>query len=107
MRTVLSPAALLSRLLEIEAAEGRSRGPERDAARTLDLDILFFGDRVVRSTLLEIPHPRLAERAFVLTPLCDLIPDFVHPVLGERIRVLANRVHDPAAVRRVAAALGC
>jgi 2-amino-4-hydroxy-6-hydroxymethyldihydropteridine diphosphokinase len=105
LRTTLSPNQLLDRLLEIEAIEGRSRGPERDAPRCLDLDLLFYAQRVVCSSNLEIPHPRLASRAFVLTPLCDLAPDFVHPVLGESIRVLEARVRDPKAVRFKRAAL--
>ena len=99
LRTALSPTALLDRLLEIETAQGRSRGPERDAPRTLDLDLLFYGDRIVTCSGLEVPHPRLAQRAFVLAPLRDLAPDFVHPVLGDTIEALANRVCDSAAVR--------
>jgi 2-amino-4-hydroxy-6-hydroxymethyldihydropteridine diphosphokinase len=101
---VLSPSELLDRLLEIESIEGRLRGPERDAPRTLDLDLLFYGEQVVCISNLEIPHPRLADRAFVLTPLCDLAPDFVHPVLGESIGALAARVSDPESVRLKSAA---
>jgi 2-amino-4-hydroxy-6-hydroxymethyldihydropteridine diphosphokinase len=99
LRTVLSPVELLDRLLEIETLEGRRRGPQRDAARTLDLDLLFFGERVIRTANLEVPHPRLAERAFVLMPLSDLARNFVHPMLGESIGTLAARVYDPQAVR--------
>jgi 2-amino-4-hydroxy-6-hydroxymethyldihydropteridine diphosphokinase len=105
LRTSLSPIELLDRLLEIEAMEGRSRGPERDAPRTLDLDLLFYGERVISSPSLEVPHPRLADRAFVLTPLCDLASDFVHPVLGETVGALTSRVRDPEAVRLHRAAL--
>ncbi|MBW2540567.1 MAG: 2-amino-4-hydroxy-6-hydroxymethyldihydropteridine diphosphokinase [Deltaproteobacteria bacterium] len=100
LATRLDPAALLERLLEIEAAEGRTRGVERNAARTLDLDLLLYGDRELAEPGLEIPHPRLAERPFVLEPLRDLAAEFVHPVLGETIEALALRVRDPAAVRR-------
>ena len=107
LRTALSPSVLLDRLLEIEAMEGRSRGPERDAPRTLDLDLLFYGERVITRSSLEVPHPRLADRAFVLTPLRDLAPNFLHPVLGETIAALAARASDRDAVRLKRAATLC
>ena len=100
LRTALTPGALLDRLLEIEAAQGRSRGSTRDAPRTLDLDLLFYGDQTLAEPDLEVPHPRLAERPFVLEPLCDLAPDFVHPVSRVTVEKLARRVRDPVAVRR-------
>jgi len=99
LSTSLAPDALLERLLEIEAGEGRTRGVDRNAPRTLDLDLLLYGDRKWVGPDLEIPHPRLAERPFVLEPLCDLAAEFIHPVLGETIEALALRVRDPAAVR--------
>jgi len=98
--TTLVPGALLARLLEIEVLQGRTRGPDRNAPRTLDLDLLLYGDRILAGPELEVPHPRLAERPFVLEPLCDLAPDLIHPTLGETIEVLAGRVRDPAGVRR-------
>ena len=100
LATTLTPDAVLERLLEIEASQGRTRGPDRNEPRTLDLDLLLFGDRKLAGPDLEIPHPRLAERPFVLEPLCDLAPDLVHPTLGETVEALARRVRDPAAVRR-------
>jgi 2-amino-4-hydroxy-6-hydroxymethyldihydropteridine diphosphokinase len=100
LATTLTPDALLERLLEIEASRGRRRGSDRNAPRTLDLDLLLYGDRKLVGPDLEIPHPRLAERPFVLEPLSDLAPDLIHPTLGETIEALACRVRDPAAVRR-------
>lgn len=99
LSTRLAPDALLERLLEIEAEQGRKRGVDRNAPRTLDLDLLLYGDLKWVGPDLEIPHPRLAERPFVLEPLCDLAAEFIHPVLGETIEALAVRVRDPAAVR--------
>jgi 2-amino-4-hydroxy-6-hydroxymethyldihydropteridine diphosphokinase len=99
LSTSLDPHVLLKRLLEIEAEQGRTRGADRNAPRTLDLDLLLYGERKWVEPDLEIPHPRLAERPFVLEPLCDLAADFIHPVLGETIEALALRVRDPAAVR--------
>ena len=99
LRTRLSPRALLDALLAIEQEAGRVRGV-RDAARTLDLDLLLYGDQVLDEPGLVVPHPRLAERPFVLEPLAALAPDRVHPTRGETIATLAARVRDPRAVRR-------
>jgi len=74
--TTLAPEALLQALQSIEQAAGRER-PYRNAPRTLDLDILWFGDCVMDTPALTVPHPRMAERAFVLRPLADLVPDRV------------------------------
>ena len=99
LRTSLPPRALLEALFAIERAAGRERGPERNAPRTLDLDLLLHGQRVVDEPDLVVPHPRLAERAFVLEPLCDLAPDLALPGRGAKLRDLAAAVRDPAAVR--------
>ena len=74
--TTLTPEALLQALQAIEQSAGRER-PYRNAPRTLDLDILWFGDRVIDTPALTVPHPRMAERAFVLRPLADLVPERV------------------------------
>ncbi len=99
LRTSLAPRALLERQLEIEACAGRERG-ERDAARTLDVDLLLLGARVVDEPGLVVPHPGMFERAFVLEPLCDLAPEICHPTLCLTIEELVRRVRDPAAVTR-------
>ena len=81
LRTRLEPLALLHHLQRLERACGRAR-PYRHAPRTLDLDLLLFGDRVLALRELELPHPRLHERLFVTTPLADLAGDVRHPVLA-------------------------
>jgi 2-amino-4-hydroxy-6-hydroxymethyldihydropteridine diphosphokinase len=81
LRTALAPAALLRRLLAIEAGRGRSRAVS-GGPRTLDLDLLLYGDRTVQQPGLALPHPRLHERAFVLYPLYELAPDLVIPGRG-------------------------
>ena len=73
LTTALAPQPLLQALQSIEQAAGRQR-PYRNAPRTLDLDILWFGDQVIGTPTLTVPHPRMAERAFVLRPLADLVP---------------------------------
>ncbi|GAB5603734.1 2-amino-4-hydroxy-6-hydroxymethyldihydropteridine diphosphokinase [Thermus sp. FJN-A] len=81
VETRLPPRAFLEALLRIEEGLGRER-KERWGPRTIDLDLLLYGERVVREEGLEVPHPRLHERPFVLVPLCDLVPQGRHPVLG-------------------------
>jgi 2-amino-4-hydroxy-6-hydroxymethyldihydropteridine diphosphokinase len=98
LRTRLAARALLARLLEIEAAAGRVRAGQRWSARSLDLDLLLYGELLLDEPGLCLPHPRLHERAFVLEPLCELAPQLVHPRLGTSIAELARRVRDPQAV---------
>jgi 2-amino-4-hydroxy-6-hydroxymethyldihydropteridine diphosphokinase len=75
--TTLDPHALLDVLLDTERAFGRVRDGERWGPRTLDLDLLVHGDAVIHDERLDLPHPRIAERAFVLLPLADLDPGYV------------------------------
>jgi 2-amino-4-hydroxy-6-hydroxymethyldihydropteridine diphosphokinase len=81
LRTRLEPTALLAELQALELTHGRLR-PFRHAPRTLDLDLLLFGQRVLDTASLALPHPRLHERAFVLLPLLEVAPSVVHPRLG-------------------------
>jgi len=87
----LSARELLAELLAIERAQGRVRDGERWGPRVLDLDVLVYGDARIDESGLRIPHPHLAERAFVLLPLADLDPDLEIPGLGP-IRALLGRV---------------
>jgi 2-amino-4-hydroxy-6-hydroxymethyldihydropteridine diphosphokinase len=100
-RATLAPRELLQRMLSIEMEAGRTR--DEDAGdwlpRTLDLDLLAYGDQRVNEPGLEIPHPRLHLRAFVLEPLCELAPDLTLSGLEGSVAVWAARVRDPAAVR--------
>ena len=79
--TDLSARELLNSLLGIESAYGRERS-SLNAARTLDLDLILFGDRIVAESGLDVPHPRFRERFFVLGPLAEVAPDMVDPVSG-------------------------
>lgn len=86
------PRGLMEELQYIEMAAGRSLRRGSGEARTLDLDLLLVGRRVVRRPGLRLPHSRMAERGFVLRPLAELLPDWRHPETGRTVRELADRV---------------
>lgn len=91
--TTLDPHRLLAALLEIEERHGRVRSVP-NAPRTLDLDILLYGDRTIDERGLSIPHPRMHERAFVLVPLAEIAPEIVIPGRGSAVALLARATAD-------------
>lgn len=96
--TELFPMQLLARVGRVERALGRVRGIPK-GPRIIDIDILFFGRATVRTAKLEVPHPGIAERRFVLMPLADLAPDLRHPVTGKTVREMLEAA-PPHKVRR-------
>jgi 2-amino-4-hydroxy-6-hydroxymethyldihydropteridine diphosphokinase len=93
---------LLAGVLEIELAMGRERNRPK-GPRNIDIDILLFGNAIINSAGLTIPHPGLAERLFVLEPMVEIAPDVVHPLLKQTMRELRNiRVSEAPIVRRQA-----
>ncbi len=105
LRTTLAPEALLDFCLRLEAAAGRKR-TARWAPRTLDLDVLAWGDLVRWDERLMLPHPRLAERRFVLQPWADLAPDFYVPApFCATVATLLQRCPDRAPLRRTGVSL--
>ncbi|RMG30490.1 MAG: 2-amino-4-hydroxy-6-hydroxymethyldihydropteridine diphosphokinase [Gammaproteobacteria bacterium] len=98
LRTHLAPEALLDRLQAIERRQGRVRSGPRWGPRTLDLDVLLYGRHRIHTPRLEVPHPGIASRAFVLVPLAELAPELDVPGLG-RVSVLLARVDTSGIVR--------
>jgi 2-amino-4-hydroxy-6-hydroxymethyldihydropteridine diphosphokinase len=88
LTTSLSPQTLLDVLQRIEKDLGKTKPAVRFGPRRMDLDVIFFNDFVIQTPRLVIPHPRMHLRRFVLQPLCDIDPDFVHPVRHKKLSVL-------------------
>jgi 2-amino-4-hydroxy-6-hydroxymethyldihydropteridine diphosphokinase len=97
--TPLTPQALLDACLAVEHELGRVRR-EPNGPRTLDVDILLFGDQVLNAGAFQVPHPRMHERRFVLVPLVEIAPDVRHPLLGLTAREMLQRCPDTSQVAR-------
>ncbi|MGM0556798.1 MAG: 2-amino-4-hydroxy-6-hydroxymethyldihydropteridine diphosphokinase [Myxococcota bacterium] len=98
--TALDAESLLDELLEIERELGRVR-TTNNGPRPIDLDILFYGDAVIDVEGLRVPHPGVPDRGFVLVPLAQIAPDFVHPELGASMRQLCAACEDSGWVKAV------
>ena len=101
VRTEMAPLDLLAACHAIENAFGRARPAPANAARTMDIDIIDWDGMWLRDTDLEIPHPRLAERLFVLTPLQDITPGWRHPVTGLFITELVAAIGSSQTLRKI------
>ena len=103
LETDMHPETFLQELLEIERELGRVLHPEIQGycSRTADLDVLYYGNRIINTVTLTVPHPRLHLRRFALLPLCEVAPDFVHPVLQMTQMELLQQCPDDSIVREI------
>lgn len=98
METGMLPEEVLDYVQEIEIRLGRVR-ETKWGNRTMDIDILYFNDQVIETSRLQVPHPQLPYRNFVLKPLVEILPDFMHPVLGLNQKELLERCKDTLKAR--------
>ena len=98
----LSPHALLEKLLEIENKMGRERKEGGYISRIIDIDILFFSNLIINDSDLIIPHPLISRRRFVLEPLAEIAPSFIHPLFGTTIESLLEACPDKCSVTKTA-----
>jgi len=102
VETKQTAADVLESILSIEKMMGRNRNKDDQfAPRSIDIDILFYGEEIIDETHLEVPHPRLQLRNFVLTPLMEIAPGYIHPVLKKSIKELNELNNDSSKVNKV------
>jgi 2-amino-4-hydroxy-6-hydroxymethyldihydropteridine diphosphokinase len=100
IESALTPLELLKELKKIEAVLGR-KNRKKWHEREIDIDILFYDDIVLKSDLINVPHPEIQNRKFVLAPLCELNPGLVHPVLKSTVESLLNNTNDHSEVIKI------
>jgi 2-amino-4-hydroxy-6-hydroxymethyldihydropteridine diphosphokinase len=100
VQSELAPQSFFELLQQVELSLGRER-KVRFGPRTIDIDILFYGNELFDHSALQIPHPRLQERKFVLVPMAELAPDFIHPVLKKSMSELLKKCSDSSKIKKV------
>ena len=98
METKFEPGELLHLVLSVEKKMGRVRSEEKYASRIIDIDILFYNDLIWSTSQLVIPHPKIYERRFVLQPMAEVCPEFIHPSAGKNMKQLLTECEDSSRV---------
>lgn len=101
VETEFEPDIILKKVLNIELSLGRKRTEIKYLSRTIDIDILFIDQQIINTETLTIPHPQIAFRRFVLIPLAEICPDFIHPVFLKTISQLMNECKDKLEVKKL------
>ena len=101
IETLLNPSEILEKIKKIDAAFGRKRSGNGYSSREMDIDILYFDDNIINTENLTIPHPLLHKRLFVLVPLAEIAPDFVHPVLKLSSLEMLNSCDDKSMIKKL------
>ena len=101
VQTSLSPTDLLHKIVAIEKKLGRIRDQQKWKERIIDIDILFYNDVIINTPDLTIPHPYIQDRQFVLIPLLDIAPDFIHPIFNKKVKKLLEECTDVLEVNRL------
>jgi 2-amino-4-hydroxy-6-hydroxymethyldihydropteridine diphosphokinase len=101
LQSDLNSGIMMQKLHQIELQLGRVRGSNQYMSRTIDLDVLFYGQQILKSDVLEIPHPRLHLRRFVLEPMAEIAPDFIHPVFKKNISQLLMECVDNSVCKKM------
>jgi 2-amino-4-hydroxy-6-hydroxymethyldihydropteridine diphosphokinase len=99
--TDVSPEEVLQQTQQIEHELGRIRKANQYDSRIIDIDILFYGDQIVKTENLVVPHPRIQERKFALIPLCEIAAELIHPVFQKNVRQLLDQCTDPLIVEKL------
>lgn len=98
LNTQQSPLKVLKTILTIEKALGRTRNGDQNAPRSMDIDIIFYQNLIINQKNLTLPHPRMHLRRFVLVPLCEIEPEYVHPVFEITVKDLLDQCTDKLSV---------
>lgn len=101
IETELTPEELLIEIAELEDFYGRERTEGVYQPREMDIDIIFFDELIIETTALNIPHPRMHLRKFVLMPLAEIAPEFIHPILKKDITSLLAGCEDPSRISKI------
>lgn len=101
LETALDAQALMDVIIQTETSMGRIRTKTGYEPRTIDIDILFFNDEVINSSSLTVPHPQIPKRRFVLEPLCELAPEYIHPTLKKSLKQLLSECPDTHTIAKL------